>query len=86
MPFIHDIIICALFYITIFMASSSTRKPCANNGGCKQPAAVNCEGCSQAFCIKHLLDHRRFLGEEMNVIISEHDQFPTHAQSTDNQT
>jgi hypothetical protein len=26
------------------------------------------------------------LGEEMNVIISEHDQFPTHAQSTDNQT
>jgi hypothetical protein len=57
------------------MASSSTRKHCANGNGCKQMAAALCEGCSQALCTKHFIDHRRFLGEEMNVIISEHDQF-----------
>src|SRR5271154_2230924 len=56
------------------MASSSTRKQCANGEGCKQMAAALCEGCSQALCTKHFIDHRRFLGEEMNVIISEHDQ------------
>ena len=38
-------------------------------------AAANCEGCSNALCTKHFIEHRRFLGEEMNVIISEHDQF-----------
>ena len=65
------------------MASSSTRKQCANGNGCKQMAAALCEGCSQALCegcsqalcTKHFIDHRRFLGEEMNGIISEHDQF-----------
>jgi hypothetical protein len=56
------------------MASFSTRKQCANGNGCKQMAAALCEGCSQALCTKHFIDHRRFLGEEMNVIISEHDQ------------
>jgi hypothetical protein len=55
------------------MASSSTRKQCANNNGCKQAAVTNCEGCSKAFCIKHIIDHRRLLDEEMNVIIDEHD-------------
>jgi hypothetical protein len=57
------------------MASSSTRKQCANGNGCKHMAAALCEGCSQALCTKHFIDHRHFLGEEMNVIISEHDQF-----------
>jgi len=38
-------------------------------------AAALCEGCSQALCTKHFIDHRRLLGEEMNVIISEHDEF-----------
>jgi len=55
------------------MASSSTRKQCANDDGCKQAAVTNCEGCSKAFCIKHMIDHRRLLDEEMNVIIDEHD-------------
>jgi hypothetical protein len=65
------------------MASSSTRKLCTNSNGCKQPAATNCEGCSQALCTKHFIDHRRLLGEEMNVIITEHDQFQ---QSLNQQT
>jgi hypothetical protein len=55
------------------MATSSTRKQCANDDGCKQAAVTNCEGCSKAFCIKHFTDHRRLLDEEMNVIIEEHD-------------
>jgi len=37
-------------------------------------AATNCEGCLQAFCTKHLIEHRHVLGEELNVIISEHNQ------------
>jgi hypothetical protein len=57
------------------MASLSARKQCANGNGCKQMAAALCEGCSQALCTKHFIDHRRLLGEEMNVIISEHDEF-----------
>jgi hypothetical protein len=65
------------------MASSSTRKLCTNSDGCKQPAATNCEGCSQALCTKHFIDHRRLLSEEMNVIITEHDQFQ---QSLNQQT
>jgi hypothetical protein len=55
------------------MTSSSTRKQCVNDNGCKQAAVTNCEGCSKAFCIKHFTDHRRLLNEEMNVIIDEHD-------------
>jgi len=63
------------------MTSSSTRKQCANDDGCKQVAVTNCEGCSKAFCIKHMVDHRRLLDEEMNVIINEHD----HLKNTLNQ-
>jgi hypothetical protein len=57
------------------MESTSTRKECEDGDGCKLPAAVDCRGCSQAFCIKHLLNHRGRLAEEMNIIIDEHDQF-----------
>jgi hypothetical protein len=63
------------------MASSSTKKQCANGDGCKQAAVTNCEGCSKAFCIKHMIDHRRLLDEEMNVIIDDHD----HLKNTLNQ-
>jgi hypothetical protein len=63
------------------MTSSSTRKQCANDDGCKQAAVTNCEGCSKAFCIKHFTDHRRLLDEEMNIIITEHD----HLKNTLNQ-
>jgi hypothetical protein len=63
------------------MASSSTRKQCANDGGCKQAAVTTCEGCSKAFCVKHFNDHRRLLDEEMNMIIDEHD----HLKHTLNQ-
>ena len=63
------------------MALSSTRKQCVNDGGCKQAAVTNCEGCSKAFCIKHMMDHRRLLDGEMNIIIDEHD----HLKNTLNQ-
>ena len=56
------------------MASSALRKQCAHDNGCKQMAAALCEGCSQALCTKHFIVHRRLLGEEMNVIISEYDE------------
>jgi hypothetical protein len=52
------------------MASASTRKQCANNDDCKQAGIAHCEGCSQMFCGKHFNDHRRLLGEELNVIFS----------------
>ncbi|CAF2912672.1 unnamed protein product [Rotaria sp. Silwood2] len=66
------------------MASLSTRKLCSTINGCKQTAAINCEGCLQAFCTKHFLDHRHLLGEEMNVIISEHNHLQhTLSQSTE---
>jgi hypothetical protein len=55
------------------MTSSTIRKQCVDNNGCKQAAVTNCEGCSKAFCIKHFNDHRRLLDKEMNVIIDEHD-------------
>jgi hypothetical protein len=55
------------------MASLLTRKLCAAGNSCKHAANFNCEGCSQAFCSKHVSDHRRFLGEELNEIIGEHD-------------
>jgi hypothetical protein len=57
------------------MASTSSRKHCANGDDCKQSAAALCEGCSKALCTKHFIDHRRLLGEELNLIITEHDQF-----------
>jgi hypothetical protein len=53
------------------MASASTRKHCANGDGCKQAGVAHCEGCSQMFCGKHFIDHRRLLGEELNVIFSD---------------
>lgn len=56
------------------MASLSTRKQCVYGDGCKQMASALCEGCSQSLCTKHFLEHRRSLTEEMNGIISKHDQ------------
>jgi hypothetical protein len=53
------------------MASASTRKQCANNDDCKQAGIAYCEGCSHTFCGKHFNDHRRLLGEELNVIFSD---------------
>jgi hypothetical protein len=55
------------------MAYSTGRKQCVMDGSCKQAAIYGCQGCSQAFCSKHIADHRRKLGNEMNEIISEHD-------------
>jgi hypothetical protein len=54
------------------MTSFLTRKVCSITSGCKQTATTNCEGCSQSYCTKHYTEHRRLLGDEMNVLISEH--------------
>jgi len=54
------------------MASSLTRKICAAGNSCKNAASFNCEGCTQAFCINHVSEHCRVLGEELNEIIGEH--------------
>ena len=51
------------------------RKSCVNGDDCKQPSAALCEGCLKALCTKHFADHRRSLGEEMDAIIYQHDQF-----------
>ena len=66
------------------MASFSTRKICSITSGCKQTATTNCEGCSEAYCTKHFSEHRRLLGDEMNVLISEHNllQYTLNEQST----
>ncbi|CAF0774874.1 unnamed protein product [Rotaria sordida] len=53
------------------MASTSTRKHCANNDGCKQTGVAYCEGCTRSFCGIHFNDHRRALSEELNVIFSD---------------
>ena len=52
----------------------ASRKQCVYNEGCKQMATANCEGCLQALCTKHFVEHRRVLEKEMNEVISEHDQ------------
>ncbi|CAF3273480.1 unnamed protein product [Rotaria socialis] len=52
------------------MASASTRKQCAYDGGCKQVGVAYCEGCTRSFCGIHFNDHRRLLNEELNFIFS----------------
>jgi arginine deiminase len=32
-----------------------------------------CEGCSQTFCIKHVVEHRQTLNQQLNEVILEHD-------------
>ncbi|UJR16015.1 hypothetical protein I4U23_002930 [Adineta vaga] len=63
----------------------TSRKLCSNTNSCKQPAATNCEGCSQALCTKHFIEHRQLLTEQLDIIIGERDQFQeTLNQSTIN--
>ncbi|CAF3689749.1 unnamed protein product [Adineta steineri] len=57
------------------MSSYSTRKECAKGTDCKQAGIAHCEGCTQAFCIKHFNDHRRLLDDDLNVILSEYNDF-----------
>ena len=54
---------------------ASSRKQCVIGNDCKQSGVAHCEGCSQAFCIKHFNDHRRSLDEEMNIVMSEYNDF-----------
>ncbi|CAF3362117.1 unnamed protein product [Rotaria socialis] len=56
------------------MASDVTRKHCASSDACKQTGIAVCEGCSQAFCTKHFIHHRQFLGDQIDAVISEYDQ------------
>ena len=72
MVFIYNYFSFYTFFLdfTVCMATLSTRKQCANGNGCKQAGVAHCEGCSQMFCGKHFIDHRRLLGEELEVIFS----------------
>jgi hypothetical protein len=55
--------------------ASSKRKSCGIGDDCKQAGVANCEGCSRVFCTKHFIDHRRSLGELMNGMIGEYNDF-----------
>jgi len=56
------------------MAYFIGHQQCAMDGSCKLAAVYNCRGCSTTFCCTHVIDHRGKLGEELNVITSEHNQ------------
>jgi hypothetical protein len=62
------------------MAESITRIQCVKTDDCKQLVIVNCLGCSQAFCAKHLIEHRHGLNKDMDTIISEHDHLQKNSQ------
>ena len=54
------------------MASAAVKKPCAK---CDKGAGqVMCDGCQRYFCVKHLLEHRQELTQQMDALTLEHDQ------------
>lgn len=54
------------------MASSSEKKPCFKCP--KGPGQVMCDGCQQYFCLKHLLEHRQQLSQQIDDLTLDHDQ------------
>lgn len=55
------------------MACLNGHQQCALTGDCQRTATLHCVGCSKCFCYTHITDHRLKLNEDMNTIISEHD-------------
>ncbi|CAF1317779.1 unnamed protein product [Rotaria sp. Silwood1] len=52
-------------------ASAKMKKPCAT---CKKSGGIlSCEGCQQAFCGKHVIEHRQYLAGKLDGIMQEHD-------------
>jgi uncharacterized UBP type Zn finger protein len=55
------------------MASASSPKvPCATCGD-KGVGIFKCEGCAQAFCRKHVIEHRDKLSHQLDEIVLEYD-------------
>jgi hypothetical protein len=53
------------------MASTSSKAPCVTCS--KGIGLFKCEGCTQTFCTKHVVEHRQKLHHQLDDIIVEHD-------------
>ena len=54
------------------MTSNVGKKPCVKCP--KGPGQVLCDGCGQYFCVRHLLEHRQELSQQMDALTLEHDE------------
>jgi hypothetical protein len=52
-------------------ASANSKKQCVTCN--KSGGILICDGCQQAFCVKHVTEHRQELGVQLDGIIQEHD-------------
>jgi DNA anti-recombination protein RmuC len=55
----------------IFMTSKTIKVRCMTCD--KGIGQFKCEGCSQIFCIKHVIEHRQTLNQQLDEIFLEHD-------------
>jgi phosphoribosylaminoimidazole-succinocarboxamide synthase len=53
------------------MTSTTSKTPCITCG--KGTGLFKCEGCTQTFCTKHVVEHRKTLHHQLDEIIVEHD-------------
>jgi len=53
------------------MASTTSKTPCVTCD--KGTGLFKCEGCTQTFCTKHVVEHRQTLHHQLDEIIAEHD-------------
>ncbi|CAF1082105.1 unnamed protein product [Adineta steineri] len=54
-------------------AAANTRAKCSICN--KANTTYVCSGCSKGFCFQHLTEHRQILGNKLEEIVSDHDQF-----------
>ncbi len=54
------------------MASASSKTPCVTCGK-GSTGLFKCEGCTQTFCTKHVVEHRQTLHHQLDDIIIKHD-------------
>ena len=40
----------------------------------KEKITYSCQGCSQRYCVSDLLNHRKYLSQQLDFIENEHDQ------------
>ena len=55
------------------MAASTGKAPCITCE--KEKAAYKCEGCSQNFCINHLIDHHQMISRQLDEIEDKRNAF-----------
>ena len=63
------------------MTSKTTCVKCEKSIG-----QFKCEGCSQIFCIKHVIEHRQVLTGQLESILLEHDTLQQATNNSENQT